>query len=234
VLADLAAEDPADWRIAWYQGLRELAGGNPAGARAAFDAVAGALPGELAAKLALGFAAEAAGDQAAADHHFRLVWTVDHAYIGAVFGLARTRLAAGDPAAAIAALAAVPDTSSNYLAAQVTAVRIQVSPRPGQAEVLPDDLGQAGARVDRLKLDAIQMEYLTAEVLRAALACAQAGGTLPGGAVPGRLLGCEFTERGLRLGLERSYRAQARLATDRYRRIELVEAANSVRPRTWV
>jgi serine/threonine-protein kinase PknG len=234
VLADLAAEDPADWRIAWYQGLRELAGGNPAGARAAFDVVVGALPGELAAKLALGFAAEAAGDQAAADHYFRLVWTVDHAYIGAVFGLARTRLAAGDPAAAIAALAAVPDTSSNYLAAQVTAVRIQVSPRPGQAEVLPGDLGQAGARVDRLKLDAIQMEYLTAEVLRAALACAHAGGTLPGGAVPGRLLGCEFTERGLRLGLERSYRAQARLATDRYRRIELVEAANSVRPRTWV
>jgi serine/threonine-protein kinase PknG len=128
----------------------------------------------------------------------------------------------------------VPDTSSNYLAAQVTAVRIQVSPRPGQAEVLSDDLGQAGARVDRLKLDAIQMEYLTAEVLRAGLACAQAGETLPGGAVPGTLLGCEFTERGLRFGLERSYRAQARLASDQRRRIELVEEANSIRPRTWV
>jgi serine/threonine-protein kinase PknG len=234
VLADLAAEDPADWRIAWYNGLRELAAGNPAGARAAFDAVAGALPGELAAKLALGFAAEADGDQAAADHYFRLVWTVDQAYIGAVFGLARTRLAAGDPAAAIAALAAVPDTSSHHLAAQVTAVRIQVSPRLGQAQVSPGDLGEAGARVDRLKLDAIQMEYLTAEVLRAGLACARAGGALPGGAAPGQLLGCEFTERGLRFGLERSYRAQARLAPDRRRRIELVEAANSVRPRTWV
>jgi len=230
VLADLAAEDPADWRIAWYHGLRELAGGNPSGARAAFDAVADALPGELAAKLALGFAAEAAGDQAAADHYFRLVWTVDHAYIGAVFGLARTRLAAGDPAAAIAALAAVPDTSSHYLAAQVAAVRIQVSLRPGQAVVSPDDLGLAGARVDRLKLDAIQMEYLTAEVLGAALPCALAGGSVPGG----KLLGCEFTERGLRFGLERSYRAQARLAPDRRRRIELVEEANSVRPRTWI
>ena len=55
------------------------------------------------------------------------------------------------------------------------------------------------------------------------------------GAVPGgRLLGCEFTERGLRFGLERSYRAQARLAPDRRRRTELVEAANSVRPRTWI
>jgi serine/threonine-protein kinase PknG len=230
VLADLAAEDPSDWRIAWYHGLRALAAGDPGGARGAFDVVVGALPGELAAKLALGFAAEAAGDHAAADRYFRLVWTVDRAYVSAVFGLARTRLAAGDPASAIAALATVPDTSSHHLAAQVAAVRIQVSPRPGQAQVSPGDLGEAGARVDRLKLDAIQLEYLTAEVLRAALACTEAGVALPGG----RLLGCEFTERGLRSGLERSYRAQARLAPDRRRRIELVEAANSVRPRTWV
>ena len=136
---------------------------------------------------------------------------MDRSYVSAVFGLARTRLAAGDPAAAIAALAAVPETSSHYLAAQVTAVRIQVSPRAGQSQVSADDLGAAGARVDRLKLDAIQLEYLTAEVLRAALACAEAGGSLPGG----RLLGCEFTERSLRFGLERSYRAQARLAPDR-------------------
>jgi serine/threonine-protein kinase PknG len=228
-LADLAAEDPADWRIAWYQGLRAMAAGDPGAARGAFDAVAGALPGELAAKLALGFAAEAAGDLAAADRYFRLVWTVDRSYVSAVFGLARTRLAAGDPAAAIAALATVPETSSHYLAAQVAAVRIQVSPRPGQGRVSADDLGEAGARVGRLKLDAIQLEYLTAEILRAALACAEAGASLPGG----RLLGCEFTERSLRLGLERSYRAQARLAPDRRRRIELVDAANAVRPRTW-
>ena len=67
-------------------------------------------------------------------------------------------------------------------------------------------------------------------MLQAALASAQAGGSVPGG----RLLGCEFTERGLRFGLERSYRAQARLAPDRRRRVELIEAANGVRPRTWV
>ena len=52
-------------------------------------------------------------------------------------------------------------------------------------------------------------------------------------AATGRLLGCEFTERSLRFGLERSYRAQARLAPDRRRRIELIDEANSVRPRTW-
>ena len=55
--------DDADWRITWYQGLRELAVGHPAAAQAAFDAVYDALPGELAPQLALGFAAEAAGDR---------------------------------------------------------------------------------------------------------------------------------------------------------------------------
>jgi len=49
----------------------------------------------------------------------------------------------------------------------------------------------------------------------------------------GELLGCEPSERSLRFGLERSYRALARLAPDRRRRIELVDLANDVRPRTW-
>lgn len=47
------------------------------------------------------------------------------------------------------------------------------------------------------------------------------------------LLGCELTERALRLGLERNYRALARLAPDPGRRIELADLANDVRPRTF-
>jgi serine/threonine-protein kinase PknG len=229
VLADLAAIDPGDWRTAWYNGLRDLAGTSPGSARAAFDAVCDALPGELAAKLALAFAAEAAGDPAAAGRYFQLVWTVDPAYVSAAFGLARTRLWAGDRAGAIAALAAVPDTSSHYLAAQVAAVRIQVSAGPGPGQVSPDELHQAGSRLALLKLDAIQQQQLAAEVLRAALDCVLAKGPVRGS----QLLGCDFTERALRFGLERSYRAQAQLAPDRSRRIDLVDQANDVRPRTW-
>jgi hypothetical protein len=37
----------------------------------------------------------------------------------------------------------------------------------------------------------------------------------------------------LRFGLESSYRARARLTFERGRRIQLVDLANSVRPRTW-
>jgi serine/threonine-protein kinase PknG len=231
VLADLAASDQADWRTAWYYGLHHLAAGLPGDARTAFDAVCDALPGELAAKLALALAAEAAGDLAAADRYFRLVLTVDPAgYVSAAFGLARARLDAGDPAGAIAALAAVPDSSSYHLAAQVAAVRIQVAGRPDAAQASPDDLRQAGSRLEQLKLDAIQMELLTAEILRAALGCVATSGPRAGG---GQVLGCDFTERALRFGLERSYRAQARQAPDQGRRIELVDQANYVRPGTW-
>jgi serine/threonine-protein kinase PknG len=227
-LANLTAAALEDWRTAWYQGLRQLAAGRPKDAWATFDGVYDALPGELAPKLALAFAAEAAGDPAAAARWFQLVWTVDRSYVSAAFGLARTRLEAGDRAAAVAALAAVPETSSHHLAAQIAAVRILVSPRE-QGPVSADDLRQAGHRLGRLKLDTGRQLHLTTEVLRAALDCSMAG-RLSGG---GQLLECELTERSLRFGLERAYRAQARLAPDRRLRVELVDRANEIRPRTW-
>jgi serine/threonine-protein kinase PknG len=227
VLADLAAEDPTDWRIAWYDGLRRLALGDPAAASGAFSAVYDELPGELAPKLALAFAAEAAGDTVTSGRYFRLVWTVDRSYISAAFGLARTCLAAGDRPGAIAALAAVPETSSHHAAAQIAAVRTLVLPG-----VTGDDLRAADGRLGQLALDENRRQQLTVEILRAALEWAAAGPS-PAPARDGKILGCEPTERSLRFGLERGYRALARLAPDRERRIELVDLANAIRPRTW-
>jgi serine/threonine-protein kinase PknG len=228
-LADLAASDRAGWRTTWLQGLHGLAAGQPEAARAAFDAVYGALPGELAPKLALGFAAEAAGDQAAAARYFERVWTVDRSYISAAFGLARARLAADDRAGAIAALAAVPQTSSHHVAAQIAAVRIHLTPA-GQSRVSAGDLREAAGRRGRRTLDAARQQHLTTEILRAALDAVTAGQAVG----DGRLLGCEPAEGPLRAGLEQSYRALARLAPDQARRIELVDRANEVRPTTWL
>ena len=92
LLADASAADPGDWRVQWYQGLHDLAAGNPGSARAAFDAVLNALSGELAPKLALGLAAEADGDVATAARFLQVVWTVDRSYVSAAFGLGRIRL----------------------------------------------------------------------------------------------------------------------------------------------
>ncbi len=229
VLDGLAASDPGDWRTTWYQGLWYLAERRPGEARAEFDAVYDALPGELAPKLALGFAAEIAGDLAAAEHYFQLVWTIDRSYVSASFGLARVRLEAGDRAGAVTALGAVPETSSHHVTAQIAAVRVHASPSRGQNCVSVDDLQQAGRRLGLLKLDPVQQLRLTAEVLHAALERVAAG--QPAGGT--RLLGCQLNERSLRFGLEHAYRAQARLATDGRQRIELVDQANLVRPRTW-
>src|SRR6185437_78130 len=145
------------------------------------------------------------------------------------FGLARARLQADDGPGAVAVLTAVPDTSTHHLAAQVAAVRIQIMARRDQTKAAADDLRAAGGRIGRLKLDTALQEQLTAEVLRAALDSVASGAALAGG----ELLGCEPSERSLRFGLERSYRALARLAPDRRRRIQLVDMANDVRPRTW-
>jgi serine/threonine-protein kinase PknG len=242
-LADLAAEDPSDWRIAWTDGLRRLAladAGAAAAAASAFSAVYNELPGELAPKLALAFAAEAAGDTASATRYFKLVWTVDRSSISAAFGLARACLATGDRPGAIAALAAVPDTSSYHAAAQIEAVRILVS-----SGVTGDDLRQASGRLGRLPLDEARRQQLTVEILRAALGWASTGQAPPSGRAQGSartparvsgeglILGCEPNERSLRLGLERGYRALARLTSDRSRRIEFVDMANAVRPKTW-
>jgi serine/threonine-protein kinase PknG len=229
VLADLAAGDPSDWRVAWYNGLRDLAARGSGGAQiaqGAFSAVFDELPGELAPKLALAFAAEAAGDPTTAGRYFRLVWTVDRSYISAAFGLARTCLAAGDRPGAIAALAAVPTASSHYAAAQIAAVRILVS-SDGQG-VTGDDLRQAGGQLGRLVVDDIRRQQLTVEILRAALDWCASG--QPAGGDP--ILGCEPNARAVRFGLERSYRALARLTPDPARRVELVDMANAIRPRT--
>ena len=247
-LAELAADDPSDWRIAWTDGLRRLAvsdvgtAGTATGAATAggaFSAVYDELPGELAPKLALAFAAEAAGDAASAGRYFRLVWTVDRSCISAAFGLARACLAAGDRPGAIAALAAVPETSSHHAAAQIAAVRILVS-----TGVTDDDLRQAGGRLGRLTLDEVRRQQLTVEILRAALGWTGSGQAPASGQTPnsgsgrhapgdGLILGCEPNERSLRFGLERGYRALARLTSDRDRRIELVDMANAIRPKTW-
>jgi len=229
-LAELAAGEHADdWRITWYHGLHELAAGKPGAAQAEFDAVYGELPGELAPQLALGFATEAAGDLPTASRYFERVWTVDRSHVSAAFGLARSRLARYDRPGAVAALAAVPPTSSQYVTAQITAVRVHLT-RVGHDQLTPGDLREAADRLDRLTLDAARREYLRSEILRAALVAVTAGRTVG----DDRLLGCEPSEHPLRSGLEQSYRALARMAPDQAQRIALVDRANEVRPRTWL
>jgi serine/threonine-protein kinase PknG len=213
--------------VTWYQGQAELLAGRLPQARAAFEAVYDMLPGELAPKLALGLAAEAAGDDGIAAKHFGIVWTVDRSYVSAAFGLARVRFAAGDRAGAVDVLGMVPETSSHHLAAQIAAVRARIS-ASDPVGLSAADLTDAASRLERLRLDDAMRHVLTVDVLQAGLTLMQ-GGMAAGN---GPLLGCELSDTGLRLGLERSYRALARLSATRPGRFALVDLANNVRPRT--
>lgn len=243
-LTAVEAEHPDDWRVVWYRGITSLVTGDNEAAALSFDAVYDAFPGEPAPKLALGVCAEVLGQLDNAAEYYRLVWTTDPGFVSSAFGLARVQIAAGDRVAAVRTLESVPESSIHYTAARVAAVRARLRERSPH-EPLVDDLSAAADQVTALQgygLDAVRREQLSTEVLGTALDWVLSGSPTaqpavpasPATAGPRKVLGSELDERGLRFGLERSYRMLARLAQRGDERIELVERANRLRPRTWV
>ncbi|MFD9454909.1 tetratricopeptide repeat protein [Streptomyces sp. NPDC059985] len=234
-LTALEVRYPDDWRVVWARGIASLATGDDEIAALSFDAIYDAFPGEPAPKLALGLCAEILGQLDNAAEYYRLVWTTDPGFVSAAFGLARVQLASGDRDGAVRTLESVPEASIHYTAARVAAVRARLRDRSPQEPLLAD-LVAASGQVEALRrfgLDPERQERLSTEVLGVALDWVLSGSR---GADPGRtsLLGSQLDERGLRFGLERSYRVLARLAQRGEERIELVERANRFRPRTWV
>ncbi|WP_443035028.1 tetratricopeptide repeat protein [Streptomyces sp. BE133] len=246
-LTALEGQYADDWRVVWYRGVTSLVTGDNENAALSFDAVYDAFPGEPAPKLALGICAEVLGQLDNAAEYYRLVWTTDPSFVSAAFGLARVQIAAGDRVGAVTTLESVPEASIHCTAARVAAVRARLRERSPD-EPLIADLTAAADLVSGLAglgLDAVRREQLSTEVLGAALDWVLSGSpaALPsapqphapaGSPGPRTLLGSELDERGLRFGLERSYRMLARLAEPGDERIELVERANRFRPRTWV
>ncbi|APS21573.1 serine/threonine protein kinase [Streptomyces sp. Tue 6075] len=243
-LTTLEGEHADDWRVVWYRGVTSLVTGDHETAALSFDAVYDAFPGEMAPKLALGICAEVLGQLDNAAEYYRLVWATDPGFVSAAFGLARVQIAAGERDAAVSTLESVPEASIHYTAARVATVRARLRER-SHREPLLADLTAAGAQVTALGafgLDPVRHEQLSTEVLGKALDWVLSGSPgVPGPGAPDagppvarKLLGAEPTERGLRFGLERSYRILARLAQRGDERIELVERANRFRPRTWV
>ncbi|MFI7360704.1 tetratricopeptide repeat protein [Streptomyces sp. NPDC050149] len=243
----LEAKHPDDWRVVWYRGLTSLVSGDKENAALSFDAVYDAFPGEPAPKLALGICAEVLGQLDNAAEYYRLVWMTDPSFVSAAFGLARVQIAAGDRGGAVRTLESVPEASIHFTAARVAAVRARLRERAPD-DPLINDLMAASAQVSGLAglgLDAVRREQLSTEVLGTALDWVLSGSPTArssdpqsaphaGAQGPRTLLGSDLDERGLRFGLERSYRMLARLAEPGDERIELVERANRFRPRTWV
>jgi len=197
-------------------------------ALADFDAVLAMLPGELDPKLALAATAELRGAHTDATRYYEVAWRTNHTFYSAAFGLARERARAGDRAGAIATLDQINAASAHFTAAGIAAVEILLDGRTAD-DIDEPALLDAGKRASSLTIESVaKREKLRLNVLSAALGWLEAGNT-PKAA---RLLGCDFDEDGIRTGMEQCYRALAHETTGVWGRIDLVEKANAVRPRT--
>jgi serine/threonine-protein kinase PknG len=229
-LAELDAVIPGDWRLAWYGGQCALLEGELTQAAADFDTVLATLPGELAPKLALAATAELRDAREDALRYYEMVWRTDHGYVSAAFGLARERDRGGDRTGAIAALDQIPAASAQFTDAGATAIEILLEGRT--AETLDEPtLLDADRRAGALTLESVaRRASVRLRVLAAALSWLRAGHATRAT----RLLGTDFTEPGIRTGMERCYRELAHGTPEMWERIALVEKANEIRPRTRV
>ena len=233
LLTEIALADPWEWRVTWTTGLNALAQGQFERAWSEFRSVYAALPGEMAPKLAMAYAAECAADVDEAAHWYDIVSTTDPGFTSAVFGLARARVGLGDIAGAIEAYERIPSSSSVYVDAQVakTEALLDTDARP----VTIDDVLAAGSVVEGLTVSKEIHARLSAGVLSAALVLVDStNGTANGSTATTAptVLGCPFTEQGIRLGLESTFRRLALQSPVGAERIALVDTANELRPRT--
>ncbi|WP_152360682.1 serine/threonine-protein kinase [Microlunatus speluncae] len=220
VTNEMLAADPWEWRAVWITGLSALQREDFAAAQAAFNAVYGQVPGELAPKLALAAACEDSAYDIA-EVLYQVCASTDANYLGpAAFGLARIRVGVrGDVDGAVEALDLIPSTSHGYTEA-----------RRQRAELLYEhavDLGSLSAAADSLtgvRIDRRERAQLTAMILVKALDLVQDGAT-----ATVRIGDIPADAKSLRDGLETTYRDLARSSPDDQARYRLVDLANRVR-----
>lgn len=218
---------PGEWTWTWLRARHAAATGDGGLAARLADAVADALPGELAPVFALAVLGEhraaAAGevvDEVTAER-FERIWRTDPTWTGAAFALARLRADRGDRAGAVAVLDEVPPTSVHAADARVAAVRVLL----GASHLTRSAVMEAGARTEAVELDALRAATLQTEVLEAARRLDDDGSG-------GTLLGCALDDDALGFALEERYRLRARFARTTAERFALVDAANDARPWT--
>ncbi|MGV0991409.1 MAG: serine/threonine-protein kinase PknG [Mycobacterium sp.] len=224
-LEDLAGRVGWRWRLVWFKAVAELLTGDFDSAKKHFNEVLDTFPGELAPKLALAATAELAGSS---DEHpfYQVVWHTDNNIISAGFGLARAQSVEGDRGGAVTTLDEVPVASRHFITARLTSAVTLLSGRSTH-ELTEQQIRDAARRVESLPDTEPRVLQIRALVLGTAMdwiATHQAS--------PQHILGFPFTEPGLRLGVEASLRALARITPSQAHRYALVDLANQVRPIT--
>ncbi|HVN11743.1 MAG TPA: tetratricopeptide repeat protein [Kineosporiaceae bacterium] len=220
-LTQILHDDPWEWRAVWVSGLSALAAGDDAAARAAFNAVYGQVPGELAPKLALALACERSAEYDVAEALYTVCARTDANYTApAAFGLARIRTTRKDLDGALAALDLVPATSRGYVEARRQRAALLAGSGRGLV-ALSDAMGS----IESVTIDPVDRARLLTGVLDAALDVV----TTKGAQEKVLIAGVPAKEAPLRDALEHAYRDLAALTPAGDERVRLVDQANSVR-----
>ena len=221
VVQETLKADAWEWRAVWMNGLSALDAGNPSAARAAFNAVYGQIPGELAPKLALALSCELSGEREVAEALYLTCARTDANYTApSAFGLARIRLGRGDVDGAVAALDLVPSTSRAFVEAR----RQRAGLLAGSGRGLPG-LAEALDSVASVTIEPLDRARLEVNVLGAALDEVVKNGPQEAISVGGH----PAREASLRDAVEAAYRRLAAMEGDTDERVRLVDAANGVR-----
>ncbi|MDH6198088.1 serine/threonine-protein kinase PknG [Mycobacterium frederiksbergense] len=222
-LDDLATRVGWRWRLVWFRAVAEMLSADYDSATKHFSEVLDTVPGELAPKLALAATAELAGT---ADElkFYKTVWSTDNSVISAGFGLARAESVAGERDKAVQTLDEVPPASRHFTTARLTSAVTLLSGR-STGEITEQHIRDAARRVEALPDSEPRVLQIRALVLGTAMDWLSENS-----ASSNHILGFPFTEHGLKLGVEASLRALARVAPTQAHRYALVDLANSVRP----
>jgi serine/threonine-protein kinase PknG len=192
-----------------------------------FEQVYFEMPGEMAPRLAMGFAAEMAGDIDQALPYYDRVGRVDPGYITAHFGAARCHARLGQMKEAVAALDRVPENHALYGPTQLAI---------GQLLLLYPDQIDASLlkRAEAAMLVALPQGGQAYQVAGRLFELALASAAKLGWPAGTSFLGQSFGDAGLRAGAEDHYRKAAREAPSNNERYTWIGHANRVRPLTMV
>ncbi len=224
--------DPWEWRALWVAGLRGLAQGEPVEARAAFNAVYGQVPGELAPKLALAVACEISSERSIAERLYVVCARTDSNYTAAAaFGLARIRATEGDIDGALHALALVPATRGSYPRSRVKRASLLVNTATSDGDLNDALLSLTNVQVEPLESADLEIAAYKTALTKYARATGPGRKPVKVPTIP-TIGGVKVAEGSLRDALEAAYRTRARLSSTASERVPLIDLANSVRRRT--
>jgi len=206
----IAEYDPDDWRVGWYIGKLALAKKDYAKAVQLFDDLVTTLPGEPAAKLALGLAAELSGDMVKAVTAYDLVTRVEPQYAGAAFGQARCLTQEANRAGAVEVLKRVPSGHIAHVAAELAAAAVLSAFLPAAPN--KEELVRAAKTLEGVKADTFEWHKAAADMFVAAFTAIESGADKADSAV--KLLGVSFKPRSLRQAAKQEMLTAAHFARD--------------------